>query len=150
MSNAVTNAYVGGEGAAGIRVLAQHIARVPKEFQAALRPKIRAAGMVVLREAAMNASWSTRIPGAMSVRTTFKDGMPGVSIVVNVKKAPHARALEGIVSDHFRHPVFGNENHWVEQSARPYLLPAARASYSVLAGAISDAVDEALKTNGLG
>lgn len=142
---AFRNEYV---GAAGVRVVARDIARVPVELQARLRPKIRAAGMEVLQAAAVNASWSSRIPGAMSLRSAFKDGSPGVTIRVDTTKAPHARPYEGIVKDSFRHPVFGDRSNWVSQAARPYLLPAARAGYAVVAAAIGDAVDEALTAAG--
>lgn len=137
-------------GAAGVRIVARDIARVPVELRRGrpLRAAMRAAGAEVLHEAATNASWSSRIPHAMSLKLTFKDGIPGVTIVVNTAKAPHARPFEGIVKDSFRHPVFGDRGVWVQQAARPYLLPAARAAYPVVAEALASAVDDALSSAG--
>lgn len=140
--------YVGGAGAAGVRIVARDLARIPEDLRAATRTRIRAAGSQVMQEAASNASWSSRIPGAMSLRTNLAGNTPGVTITVDTKKAPHARPFEGIVAGAWRHPVFGHRDRWVEQAARPYLLPAARTGYELVATAIEDAVDDALTKAG--
>lgn len=143
--------YVGGSGAAGVRIVARDLARIPEDLRAATRTKLRAAGSTVLREAASNASWSSRIPAAMSLQTSLTGRTPGVAIVVNTARAPHARPFEGIVADTWRHPVFersGRPTPWVEQAARPYLLPAARSGYDVVVAGVEEAIDEVLSKAG--
>lgn len=143
--------YVGGAGAAGVRIVARDLAKVPEELRAAMRTRLKAAGSGVLRDAAVNASWSSRIPGAMSLQVAFTGRNPGVTIVVNTAKAPHARPFEGIAARSWRHPVFeryGGATPWVEQAARPYLLPAARAGYDVVVAGVQDALDEVLTRAG--
>lgn len=143
--------YVGGSGAAGVRIVARDLARIPENLRAATRTKLRAAGSTVMQMAGANASWSSRIPGAMSLQTSLTGRSPGVAIVVNTAKAPHARPFEGIVADTWRHPVFeisGRPTVWVQQAARPYLLPAARAGYDVVVAGVEEAVDEALSKSG--
>jgi len=69
-----------------------------KKFAAASRKRVRAtlteagAGMVsAIRE---RASWSSRIPGAVRLQTTFSVRNSKVKVVVDHNKAPHARPLE--------------------------------------------------------
>ncbi len=114
--------------AGGIRVLARELGGVPVELRAAMRPAIRAAAGIITADAKSRASYSTRIPGAISVGTSFSSRNGGVAIRVASVKAPHARVLEGTTKRAtFRHPVFGSESTWVEQSTRPFLFPAVRA-----------------------
>lgn len=139
------------EGAAGMRIVARNLARVPVELRKALRPKMRDAGEAVKDDAAARASWSTQIPRSLELALSFKDGMPAVILSANASKARHARVFEGIVSKTFRHPVFeveGRRTVWVAQAARPYLLPAAREGYEVVSAAVASAVDDALVTSG--
>lgn len=150
MSGGVTNAYVGGDGAASLAVLADDLRRVPTAMRRRLAPAIRRAGQETLQEASWSASqWSSRIPGAMSLRASFSGRNPGVMVVVDTSVAPHARVYEGIVRDTFRHPVFGmREAAWVEERARPYLVPAARATGGTVVELVRRAVDDALADTG--
>lgn len=113
--------------------LARDIGKIPKELRKELRPGIRYAAKPVLDQVRRNASWSTRIPKATRVSITFAKKDPGAKIVVNVKKAPHARHYEnrgrrGTV----RHPVYADRSKprsdwtWVDQQARPFAGPAVR------------------------
>ena len=74
----------------------------------------------VLPDAKSNASWSSRIPGAIKPQATTRQ----VALRVARKRAPHARPFEGRGGGSFRHPVFGNRSNWVTQSTRPFLKPA--------------------------
>jgi hypothetical protein len=143
--------YVGGAGSAGLRIVARDLAKIPAELRRAARTRIKVAGESVLRQGQANASWSSRIPAAMSLQVSFSGRNPGVTIVVDSAKAPHARPFEGIVADTWRHPVFersGRPTPWVQQAARPYLLPAAQAGFDLAVEGITAAVDEVLTNAG--
>lgn len=78
------------------------------------------------------ASWSTRIPGAVKVKASFSKKGAGVVLEVDQKKAPEARVLEhGGRQGKIRHPVFADaekprgEWTWTDkEQARPFLGPA--------------------------
>lgn len=69
-----------------------------KKFAAATRKRLRQAltesADEVQSKARANASWSSRIPSAVKVQTTFSTTRAKVALVVDAKRAPHARALE--------------------------------------------------------
>lgn len=86
-----------------------------------LRREFKAAAEPVRRQVQSNADFSRKIPGAVTVKTTFTKRNVGVSLRVNLKKAPGARAIENKGRQGtFRHPVFGT-SRWVDQPAKPYL-----------------------------
>lgn len=141
---------VDSAGGTGVRLLIRGLMRVPKNMQAGLRKGLRQAALPILQDASMRATWSSRIPHAMSLRTSFAGRRPGVFITVSQSKAPHARPYEGLLGGRsFRHPVFGHYDRWVEQTARPYLLPALQANEGRAYTAITTAVDEALRRSGM-
>lgn len=132
------------------RSLTRDLAAVPDAARARLRTALRSAGQRVLDRARANASWSSRIPGAMRMRVRLTGERPGVIITVSAAAVPHARAFEGLLGgDYFRHPVFGNRAAWVEQATRPYLWPAAAAEAPAVQREVRDAIDAALKAHDL-
>ena len=112
----------------GVRLLVGELGQMPPTIRAELRKGLKDAGQFALAKARANASWSTRIPAAMSLRTSTSASNAGVFIRVDSAKAPHARPYEGIGSrgDSFRHPVPGDRDVWVRQLTRPFLVPAVR------------------------
>lgn len=129
--------------------LVRDLGKLSPELRRQLRPKLRKAAEGVRDEARRGASWSTRIPPATRVRTSLSGGRTGVAVVVNAKKAPHARPYEnGGKEGEFRHPVFGNRKVWVYQRARPFLFPAARAHRDDARRRVAEAVDEAARAHG--
>lgn len=145
MTGGLVHSYTGGEGAASLHVLARDLNDLPAAVRRRVAPRLREAGQHTLRAAAHNAAWSTRIPGAMTLRTTTRGRNPGVMIVVDTGAAPHARVYEGIVSKTFRHPLFGIRGaEWYSQAARPYLVPAARETGGTVVQLVSAGVAEAL------
>lgn len=140
----------GGTGASGaeIRALIQAFRQIPKELRSKLRPALRAAGMEILRTAALDSMWSSRIPHALELKVSFASRRPGVFIRVNKAKAPHARPFEGILGDSWRHPVFGHQTTWVTQRARPFLLPAVQKGAPAARKLIAEAVNEATANGG--
>ena len=73
-----------------------------------------------------------------------------VSVVAGGAKAPHARAFEnrGREGD-FRHPVFGDREKWVAQTAHPYLGPALRSQIDVIPRRVSEAIERVTRRYGL-
>lgn len=128
--------------------LIHDVGEIPRDLRKRLRPKVRAAGNIVARDARLRASWSTRIPAAIRVRTAFAKS-PGVRVSVDLRKAPHAKPYENEGRPgKFRHPVFGNRSNWVTQKARPFLGPALQAKSDAAAHDIADAVDRATRDAG--
>lgn len=125
---------------------------LPREIQRELRPKMRQAGELVAAKARSNASeWSERIPGAISVRTSFGTRTAGAAVVVNSAAAPHARPYEGLSArgGTFRVPVFGRWLPDVESRAtRPFLFPAGVACEAAAAHLVEQAVDSAIRRAG--
>lgn len=103
---------------------ADQLRDVPPKIRRNLNPRLRKVAGRIVSTARGNASWSSRIPGAISVRSGARTG---VQIVVSKAQAPHGRLYEfGQDRRGFRHPVFGNTDVWVQQETRPYLVPALR------------------------
>lgn len=109
-------------------MLAKSLRDVPQRFKREARRALTQAGQRTLQQAMMNAAFSSRIPGSLSLKVSFRSTRPGVIIRASLDKAPHARVLEGITATggYFKHPVYGNKRVWVEQKTRPYLAPAVR------------------------
>lgn len=113
-----------------------------RELRNVLRSKL-------LPAAKANASWSSRIPGAIKPQVTQKH----VALRVNAKQAPHGRPYEGLQNGlrsrgKFRHPVFGNRAVWVSQPTRPFLAPAFRANEDEAVKAVREAVADAARQAG--
>jgi len=121
---------------------------MPPEIRRKLRPRLLQVTRPMVNRAKANAGWSRRIPGAIGLSVTKN----GVLIRVNVKKAPHARAYEGLSgnnrSGYFRHPVFGDEDVWVAQRERPFLLPAVQAYRDTVEPAIRGVVEDVARAHG--
>lgn len=133
-------------------VIAADMRRLDPATRKAVRPKLRLIGEQLRSAAAANASWSTRIPGAMSIEVSFRANREGIRLRVDQAKAPHARPYEGMTSGgSFRHPVFGTgdrQGFWtkdtfVSQATRPFMLPAAVAVQPAASQLILAAIDEA-------
>jgi hypothetical protein len=62
--------------------------------RANLRKGVKAAGNGVVSKVKANASWSSRIPGAVSLNIRYSIYSAAVKVQVDRKKAPHARPLE--------------------------------------------------------
>lgn len=137
------------EGAEQFIALARDLGQVPAELRRRLGVTLRAAAAPIVADARARASFSTRIPGAITTSARFTGRRPGVTVRVSRAKAPHARAYEGLTraGGTFRHPVFGRDV-WVERSTRPFLAPAARAGSEPVFAAVSAAVEESARAHG--
>jgi len=137
------------EGTDHLRNLVRDLRKVPEALRKELRPVMRQAGQSVLQEATLRSGWSDRIPGALRLRVSFAARRPGVFISVAKGNAPHARPYEGILGQReFRHPTFDDEP-WISEHTRPFLVPALEANEGRAYSVIREAVDKALSRSNL-
>ena len=147
--------------------LARDLYKMGPTGRRALSRRLRALGGPMLADARSRASWSTRIPAAISIRpvSNAASGRIGVALRVSSSQAPHARPYEGLGSGGsastayegwamfgggggiFRHPVFGR-NVWVTQGTRPFAWPAVAAKASQGREEILAAYEEAARAHG--
>lgn len=121
----------------------REMGKVPNELRAEIRPVLRESAQRALQQARRNAWWSSRIPGATRISVGFSKRTPGVALVVNKNKAPHARPYENKGRQgSFRHPVFGDREKWVSQTARPFLHRAAEPWAKEIDADIAKVVDK--------
>jgi hypothetical protein len=92
----------------------------------------------VVATAKVNASFSKKIPDTIT-------SVPidvGVMIVAGGPSVPEAELYENKgVPGKWRHPLFGNTQHWYSQTAHPFLAPAVLASTPKVEEAVLEAVD---------
>ena len=130
--------------------LVADLSKLPREVRRQVIPALERAARPIERDMKRRASWSTRIPGAISVETS-SGGLfgarraPGVRLRVDSRAAPHARPLEGFSRPVFRHPVYGNRQVWVSQRARSFFAPAIRAGEAGVVRAVDEAVQAATR-----
>ncbi|MEV4180184.1 HK97 gp10 family phage protein [Streptosporangium canum] len=138
-----------GNPAEEIRKLIGDLGKIPPELRKALRPALKGAAEPIAADARGRASWSRRIPSAITLSVRLSKRNPGVSIRVRQTRAPHGRPLEGITgATKVRHPVFGHRDRWVIQATKPYLAPAAEAGIEEVLGAAAQAVDQVAREQG--
>ena len=135
---------------ASVREFVKALGKVPPELRKQLRPALRGYGEVVRADMRARAAYSTRIPGAIGMTVNFSPKGGGVRFRVDHRRAPHARALEGLrgkgrSTGYFRHPVFGDRETWVSQPTRPYFFPALTAGRRTLEAGIMRAVGASLR-----
>lgn len=133
-------------------VIASDMRALPEELRKALRPKLRTIAQRIADEARGKASWSSRIPGTIRVRTSFSANREGVFILAGGKNAPHARLydLGQRSADSFRHPVYGHRDRWVTQATRPFFFVAAANHEDSTTDAVRTALDDASRAIGFG
>ena len=142
--------------------LGAHIKTLDKKMAAAVRKHIRTgitdAAQPLADAVRAQASWSSRIPGAVSVKTSFGPRSAGASVVVNNKKAPEARPLEmgsqRSSSGFLRHPVFARASEtkdqwtWVNQPVRPFFFAAVDAKTPVITARMNKVLDDVARDLG--
>ncbi|MEV4096971.1 HK97 gp10 family phage protein [Streptosporangium saharense] len=132
-----------------IRKLVKDLGKIPPELRKQLRPALKAAAEPIVTDARGRASWSMRIPGAITLSVRMGARNPGVSLRVRRAKAPHGRPYEGITGrTSLRHPVFGHRDRWVTQPTKSFLAPAAEAGMDGVLGATAAVVDQVAREQG--
>jgi hypothetical protein len=136
---------VASDFSAQLHMAGAHLRAMSRQVRSKTRPALKKAAEPMVAQARSNASWSTRIPGAIRLAVTAR----GVDIRVSSKKAPHARPYEGIGGNAtFRHPVMGNRDRWVSQDTRPFLMPAVRQHRRKVRAALIQVVQDAATAHG--
>jgi hypothetical protein len=135
-----------------VTVLATKLERMPFALRSRLRPVVKAGAASIAGQAKVNAAFSSRIPGAIYVRSSAGTDVTGASATVGVSasKAPHARVLEdgntgSSSTSTFRHPVYGRD-WWAPQDMHPFLGPAVTSKKK----AIEAEIVAAIETLGMG
>lgn len=130
-------------GTQDLRDLVSDLGKLPAEMRKEMRPALKASANAPLMAARRNASWSSRIPGATTITTSFTKRAAGVGLKVNKNKAKQARAYENMGKPgQFRTKVFGNDA-WVSRTARPFLWPAAEPWLETVDKTVGEVVDTA-------
>lgn len=136
-------------GTAELRLFIKQLGKMPKDIRSEIRPRLKGIGQAALFSVRARAIWSTRIPRATRLSIGLSKRNPGLSIVVDRNKAPHARPYEhGGEEGTFRAPLFGNRHHWYEHAARPFLVPGATPWFEQTDREVLAAVDEAARKAG--
>lgn len=131
-----------------LQALIHDLGAIPSAARKTMRPAINRAGRLVLGQMRTNAAWSTRIPGAVSMRAAT-GGTVGVTFRVNATRAPHARPIEHDGQPGtFRHPVYGNRKVWRDQAARPFFYRAVQDKADQVVEALGDAIEQAAREHG--
>jgi phage gpG-like protein len=73
----------------------------------------------------------------------------GTSVTAKAARIQSRARYGHIIENGGRHPVYGNRGNWVDQPARPYLRPAARAHRTDVERAGLDAIEKARREVGL-
>jgi hypothetical protein len=133
-----------GVAVTGLPELQRALRKFAPATQKTFRARLRTIATVVASDAKGNASWSKRIPRAISTTVQAK----GAGVRVRAAIAPHGPLYEDPRRrGTFRHPVFGDRGHWVTQTTRPFVQPAvdARQAYIKTEGlrAVQQAKEEA-------
>ena len=139
-----------GLGSAQMKQLARDLHRMGPAGRRSLRKRMAELSGPLLADARDRASWSKRIPDAISVRPVLRDNLVGVQLRVDAKKVPHARPFEGLVRPRsFKHPLFGDRDaDWITQATRPFAAPAVAAKAKDTKDAIHAAYEDAAREAG--
>lgn len=131
--------------AVGLSDLARDLKNADPLLLKELRTGIRKAAEPARQQVKQNAAGvSPRIAAAIPpARVSFAKRGASVRIVVNAKKAPHARPLENKGRPgKFRHPLFGNRNRWISQPAKPFFWSGVRQADPTINREMNRVIDE--------
>jgi hypothetical protein len=129
-----------------LEALIRDLGELPPAFRKAARPHMLTAGRGVLELMRSHASWSSRIPSAISM--TASTTAMGVRFRTDSARAPHARPYEGLSGDPFRHPLFGDRESWWDQAARPFFYRSVTEGAGQVVEALGEALDQAAAETG--
>jgi hypothetical protein len=123
----------------GLRELRRDLRRAAPAIDRALGVRMRTAGQTVAAQARSNASWSRRIPSAITVSVRQST----ISLRLSAAQAPHGRLYE--LRKSWRHPLYGDRAHWFSQRGRPFMQPAVDARTGDVLTAVQVGVNQALR-----
>lgn len=105
----------------GLPELRRALRKFAPEANRNLRLRLKAIAGVVAVGAKARASWSRRIPGAITTGVLAR----GPYVRVKASRAPAGPLYEARKS--WRHPLFGDREHWYAQQGRPFVDPEVKA-----------------------
>lgn len=115
--------------ARALSALAADLKRANPLMRLSLQRRMRGALDVTKAAVREEASFSSRIPGAVRGRISYPASGVRARVIVDAAAAPHARAINNAGRPGlFRHPVYGNRNVWVPQRANNFIDRAAQRS----------------------
>jgi hypothetical protein len=139
----------------GVSELAQTFGVIPAELKRALKPAVLKGANLIGEEAKGNASFSSYIPGAVSVSASFSQSGGGAVVKVAERGYPHAgeaRVYEGngVSPSPFLHPTYGRSDiAWSIGQTHPFLGPAVEEKEDEVVGVIAEAVAAVARSAGL-
>ena len=132
----------------GLARLARDLRRASPEAWKACRASLQEAAAPVAADAKAAASYSTRIPGSIKVRT----GRGNVKVIAGGEAAPNAAPIENKGKGFVRHPTFSprpgvpGKVGWTAKHSHPaFLSPAFEARKVAAASKIERAVTDAVE-----
>jgi hypothetical protein len=138
-----------------IRAFLAALKRLEPKLATALRRNLRQAGDVAIgemrsaiMELAATRDYGVRRAIAAGIKTQVMTSQRsnGVRISASGGSLGERRAmLKALNSTTFRHPLFGDRDHWYEQQGRPYFGAVLKRHQSQMLDAIMKALEEASK-----
>jgi hypothetical protein len=130
-----------------LQILIRDLGEVPPAVRRTLRPAVLEASQPILARMRAHASWSSRIPAAISVRQST--AAAGVQFRVSAARAPHARPYENDGNEGtFRAPLWGDREWWYDHPARPFFYRSVTEGADGLVDHLGDAVMRAAEQHG--
>lgn len=131
-----------------LQALIRDLHQVPPAIRKEFRPLMKKAAAPTLARMKANASWSTRIPDAITMRAA--NTTAGVRFRVNAGRAPHARPYENQGDPGtFRAPLWGDREHWYPHQARPFFYRAVEATADRVRDDLADGLMQIAARHGL-
>lgn len=131
-------------------LVSKFLADAPQAVRSSLRRTVGQAGQLVAEDAKPRTS--ARVAATITVTTSGTGGgSQKITAVITAgnSETPEAALLEGDgTPGTWRHPLFGNRDHWYEEARKPFLHPARDAQQQngsdLIVGGAADAVRAAL------
>lgn len=118
--------------------LARKLEGAPPRLSRDVRGRFRAIGRIVGDAARDEAGWSSRIPDTVKVRVTAN----AIVIEAGGPDAPHAALAE--LRGTWRHPLFGDKEHWYSETKPKFLTPAYEKSQAEVGEEMVRAIETTL------
>ena len=130
-----------------LQTLIRDLGAIPPAVRREFQPIVVRASQPVFAQMKANASWSTRIPRATTMRVSG-GASAGVEFRVNAARAPHARPYEGLSGSPFRAPLWGDREWWYDHAARPFFYRALEQHADEVVEALGDGLMEIAARHG--
>lgn len=132
----------------GLKRLQVSLRAASRDVRREWRNGLKSVGETVANDArALAEPHSKKVAASIHVRTS---GRAGVAIVAGGPQLPIAALMEGHgVPGSWRHPLFGNREHWYEQQRHPFMFPAYEAKKHEVGARLQTYVAKGIRHGGL-